>query len=343
MVKTLVNFMLCKYSVCEPNMAKKSSKKRTEPFFESSPSFSSKEGAKKRMDRQGDLRPKVGRARSAQPMAKHAVKEGKEHGPPSPLQAAGQGFERKGARSMAAIPPQVLAGLNQGELEAKSLAEGLAINFSQLILAAAPSLLLPFQAQGGPALGIAKRMSLVGLLAAKLLERQQIAQLEKHTSDTVRGWACFAVAELQASSLSRLLDSLHTLADDPHFGVREWAWMAARPAITANLDAALQSLQMWAQHDSPNIRRFAVEATRPRGVWAPHIPMLKKHPERAQKLLTSCRADPHKYVQDSVANWLNDAAKEKPDWVRELCAQWIKESPCAATERICNRATRSLR
>ena len=39
----------------------------------------------------------------------------------------------------------------------------------------------------------------------------------------------------------------------------------------------------------------------------------------------------------------NDAAKDQPAWVRALCAQWLESSDAAATRRICQRATRSLK
>lgn len=90
------------------------------------------------------------------------------------------------------------------------------------------------------------------------------------------------------------------------------------------------------------MRRFASEALRPRGVWAAHIPALKQQPELGEPILHPLRADPSQYVQDSVANWINDAAKTRPDWAIELCAQWAAESDSAATTRIMKRALRSV-
>ena len=73
-----------------------------------------------------------------------------------------------------------------------------------------------------------------------------------------------------------------------------------------------------------------------------HIASLKREPGKALPILSSLRADPSNYVQDSVANWLNDAAKDQPAFVRDLCTQWLQGTSTDATRRICQRAQRNL-
>lgn len=62
----------------------------------------------------------------------------------------------------------------------------------------------------------------------------------------------------------------------------------------------------------------------------------------ALPLLDAVKSDAHKYVQDSVSNWLNDASKTNPEWVRQVCATWTQQSDTKHTRRIVTRATRSL-
>ena len=135
---------------------------------------------------------------------------------------------------------------------------------------------------------------------------------------------------------------MRPLADDPHFGVREWAWLALRSDIVAGPLEALALLQPWTQQPSPHLRRFACEALRPRGVWATHIALFKQQPEHVLPLLETLADDPERYVQDSVGNWLNDAGKSQPDWVRTVCTRWQSTRDSVANAYIRKRALRSL-
>jgi 3-methyladenine DNA glycosylase AlkC len=251
---------------------------------------------------------------------------------------------RKGARRGADIPDAVRAALSLGSLQSATLVEGLAVDQAQLLRAVFPALPPPALAAADAVCerGILQRMGGMGSLLWEALGSAGTAACLGHSSDTVRGWACFMVGADPGLDLAARLDAIRPLADDGHFGVREWAWMAVRPHLAAELDAALVQLAPWTGAPSERLRRFASEALRPRGVWCAHIAALKQQPERALALLTALHADPSVYVQDSVANWLNDAAKDRPDWVRALCAQWLQGEPSAATRRICQRAMRKL-
>ena len=251
---------------------------------------------------------------------------------------------RKGSSRIADIPPGVLAQLNAGTLVSATLAEGLAIDFAALLAAAVPD--VPADSlrliRESASLGITRRMELVGALLLRHLGLDGLPRVAGHPSDTVRGWACYMIGLAPKLRLKDRLALVRPLAEDPHFGVREWAWMPVRPHLAANVGHAVKLLTPWTAAESPNVRRFAVEATRPRGVWTSHIEQLKQNPELALPLLDPLRRDPSEYVQASVANWLNDAAKSRPEWVRELCRRWQADGPHPATDLICKRALRSV-
>lgn len=193
-------------------------------------------------------------------------------------------------------------------------------------------------------LGILARMQGIGAALRAHLGDGRLAELGTHSSDTVRGWVCFAVAaDPEFQNVSTVLPQLRPAADDEHFAVREWVWMAARPILTENLAESVDVLAHWTGSESERIRRFASEALRPRGVWAKHIGELKAHPEQGEPILEPLRADPSSPVQDSVANWINDASRSRPDWAQALAERWLQESPTPATARIVGRALRSLR
>ena len=235
--------------------------------------------------------------------------------------------------------------INRGEIEAKNLAECLKVDFAVLHESIFPKSEKEARAKIAAAkeLGILKRMETTAEILLEHEGKEALKLLSQHPSDTARGWAAFMVGKLPKLSLGKRLAQIQPFADDSHFGVREWAWMAVRAHILQNLEESMEILSGWTKHPSCRVRRFACEATRPRGVWAEHIAALKEKPEMALPILNALRADEERYVQDAVENWLNDAAKTHPLWVKKLCLEWTKKSPAPATAYIAKRAQRSLK
>jgi 3-methyladenine DNA glycosylase AlkC len=242
------------------------------------------------------------------------------------------------------ISHTIVAGLNAGTRESANLAEALAVDFAALMAAAFPD--IPPDAHSRLVVGkpsITERMRIAGELLLEHIGLTGLDPLLIHESDTVRGWGAYVVGLSPGLSLSERFTLIRPLAKDSHFGVREWAWMPLRPHIAADVKRALRLLEPWVHEESAYLRRFAVEATRPRGVWTEHISELKENPRLGLPLLKPLRADPERYVQDSVSNWLNDAAKSNPAWVRDLIDGWADGCDDRNTLRICRRAVRSIR
>jgi 3-methyladenine DNA glycosylase AlkC len=212
--------------------------------------------------------------------------------------------------------------------ESKTLTDILKVDFNRLLAEIGVS-----GAKIDAREGITRRMA----QAAALLPFERFDELRAHPNDTVRGWAAYVLATAPGLTLAERLDRLKPIAADPHFGVREWAWLAVRVEIARDIRESIRLLTPWTGDPSPNVRRFASEATRPRGVWCTHIEELKRTPELGLPILEPLHRDDSRYVQDSVANWLNDASKTRPDWVREICRGWEKDAPYVA-----RRASRSL-
>ena len=250
---------------------------------------------------------------------------------------------RKGSLKPIGVPIDVLDRLNSGTIETVNLAECLAVDFAMLMGHMVPELASVTKNRIPSSDGITKRMAAMGKLLLEHLGAVDVRDLAEHPSDTVRGWTAYLLAAIPDLALAEKLNLIRSLADDHHFGVREWSWLAVRPYVVAQIDEAISLLIPWVSDDSPNIRRFAIEVTRPRGVWCAHIPKLKENPAIGLGLLEPVRADVSRYVRDSASNWLNDAAKSHPEWVKMVCDQWQLESDVPETKKICTRALRSLK
>lgn len=261
--------------------------------------------------------------------------------------------QRKGARKISEVAPDILDRLNRGEIATANLTEGLAIDQCYLLRhvlteSGREDYIPPVM----EALSLLKKKTFntfnftIGETLHALSEAHGDKTLRDfmatHPSDTIRCWAVYMVSAKEQEIEAHLAE-VRRFAGDEHFGVREISWLAMRGHISKHLDESIQILMEWAKDEDANIRRFASEAIRPRGVWCEHIGELKLFPEKALGVLEALRSDESKYVRDSVANWLNDASKSRPDFVISLTDRWQAESPTPETAYIVRRALRTIR
>jgi len=258
---------------------------------------------------------------------------------------------RRGARRMSEVPAPVLEMLAAGTCESVNLMEWLAADMGRLALAVADEFgasevaeALRVVAPQMTGLGVTQRLQIAGRAIAQSTGARgaEFEALAAHRSDLVRQWACYAANDnvIGASLDGRIAMTLR-FATDPNMSVRETAWMAFRPHLATQLPEGIVALEPLSRDSQASIRRFAVEVTRPRSVWGAHIGALKADPSIASQLLSNVKADPSRYVQLAVGNWLNDASKSRPDWVEEVCSRW-EASGDRCTDFIVRRARRTM-
>ncbi len=249
------------------------------------------------------------------------------------------------------MDPEVLQALQQGRCESKNLVEWLSVDRGKLVEVVAKEIGFGWDSKSyretvahEKKLSALKQSKIVGAMLSDSVKLgdEIYRQLSTHPSDIVREWTAFIVGAKSEVAFKKKLAWIKLQADDPNPGVREVAWLALRDQVIDELESAIDCLVPYTGSRSERLRRFASEITRPCGVWAAHIPQLKRKPESALKLLEPLRDDTSKYVRDSVANWLNDASKSNPDWVLEVTDRWLRESPVAETQAIVKRALRTL-
>lgn len=91
-------------------------------------------------------------------------------------------------------------------------------------------------------------------------------------------------------------------------------------------DKMMKQMLAWSNHKHWGVRRLASEGCRPRLPWSISLPSLKKDPTPIIPILENLKNDPSKFVRLSVANNLNDIAKDNPEIVIDLAKSWKGES-----------------
>ncbi len=122
--------------------------------------------------------------------------------------------------------------------------------------------------------------------------------------------------------------SLPALRDFTRHGSAEFA---IRPFLVRDLSGTLAVLREWAADAADeHARRLASEGCRPRLPWGLRLRSLVADPRPALPILERLRADPSLYVRKSVANHLNDIAKDHPELVLDTAAAWDRSDPHTA-------------
>jgi 3-methyladenine DNA glycosylase AlkC len=133
----------------------------------------------------------------------------------------------------------------------------------------------------------------------------------------VRGWAVMPMADYIARrGLDHFDASMEALRQ---MTCRFTAEFAVRHFIRADLPAALRHIRRWAQQ----------------------LPELIADPRPMLPVLTILRDDPSDYVRRSVANHLNDIAKDHPQLLTEVVQEWYADGS-AERQRMLRHACRTL-
>jgi len=115
---------------------------------------------------------------------------------------------------------------------------------------------------------------------------------------------------------------------------------AVRPFILKYGNEMILRMHKWSLHENHKVRRLASEGSRPRLPWAMGIPFLKKDPSSILPILENLKTDPSPYVRRSVANSLNDIAKDHPRVVLNMAKNWSGLGP--ETDAIIKHGSRTL-
>jgi len=155
----------------------------------------------------------------------------------------------------------------------------------------------------------------------------------------LNGWAVWPLGEYVArrglEAPARALRTLHALTQ------RFTAEWPVRAFIEAHPELTFATLAEWARDPSEHVRRLASEGSRPRLPWGLQLKSLIADPSPTLPLLRALQDDESEYVRRSVANHLNDIAKDHP----AIVAGWLETHlPDATPERraLLRHASRTL-
>jgi 3-methyladenine DNA glycosylase AlkC len=193
-----------------------------------------------------------------------------------------------------------------------------------------------------PKLELKDRINLIAdRLASNLPAEYEsaLAMVVQVAEDGVDGWAawplCSFVERHGVDSPVASLDAMAPLT-------KRWSCeFAIRPFLGAHLELTRHYMREWVLDPDETVRRLPSEGTRPLLPWGPKVTALLDDPEIGLEVLRVLRHDESETVRRSVANHLNDIAKNDPDLVIEVLTDWSNES-IPVDDRMVRHALRTL-
>ena len=116
---------------------------------------------------------------------------------------------------------------------------------------------------------------------------------------------------------------------------------AIRPFIRKYPKQTFENLYKWSTDENVHVRRLVSEGTRPRLPWSSVLREFIVNPSPVLDLLEELKEDPELYVRRSVANNLNDIAKDHPQLVIKTLKRWNSINN-KGTQWIISHASRTL-
>jgi len=159
------------------------------------------------------------------------------------------------------------------------------------------------------------------------------------TAEGIRGWPIMPMADYVArrgrDHIALSLDVLREMTS------RSSSEFAIRPLLQDHPKTVLETLKKWTSDRDEHVRRLVSEGTRPRLPWGIRLNQFVADPSPILPLLDRLKDDPSEYVRRSVANNLNDIAKDHPDVVVKIAEEWMATAS-PERERLIRHALRTL-
>lgn len=116
---------------------------------------------------------------------------------------------------------------------------------------------------------------------------------------------------------------------------------AIRAFIQRYPEQTLERLSQWAEDSNCHVRRLVSEGSRPRLPWTIRLHQFIQDPRPVLWILEKLKTDPELAVRRSVANNLNDIAKDHPDLAVQTLRRW-KRIDDEGTQWLIRHAARTL-